>query len=347
LVYFKGIGEDKMAIDPYTAATIGSVAAPVLGGLIGGSQAKKEARRAAALRAQALAQFAGINLPTFEEQLFNLESPDYIGDLVMQQEEAVDLGPTAMDEVEVDPRLKAAQMLALGQAEERAQEGLSAEAMQHYDKAQRAGRAEAQAMSEKALMDMQQRGIGGSGAEQLQKLIAAQASGDAAGQAGLAIAAASEREDNVATDALARLASGMRSQEFGEQSDAARARDAFAQFRAQNTQGVRGRNVDRQNVAGQRNISERQRMADQAANLRNIEEQRRATLHGDQFERERALAGDKASIITGQAGAADKAAGRTADMWSGIGGAIGSGLASFGKTNKADDNDYPSPFKVR
>lgn len=346
--------------------TIGAIAAPVVGGLLGGSKAKRDAERAAALRAQALGQYDSIDIPTFEEQLLNLQTPDYVGDLIAQQEQAVDVGPTAMDDVSVDPRLQAMQMQALEQIAGRADAGLSEEALNELQQSQRATQGAAQAKQQQILQAMQQRGQGGSGAELAARLMAAQQAADSAGQQGREIAARSAQEDDAAMDALSRVAGGMRSQEFGEQSDVARARDILNQFKAQNTQGVRSRNVSAQNTAAGRNIGERQRMADMASQTRNIEEQRRASLHGDQFNRQMDMAGAKANIMTGQAGAADRSAGRTADMWSGIGSGIGSAIGSFGKKvsssptnafdarlqedaeiNAALGDGYSSPFKVR
>jgi hypothetical protein len=325
--------------DPATLAAvgaIGSIAAPVIGGLIGGSSARRQAREAAALRQQALAQFAGIDLPTIADQLYNLEAPDYAGDLTAIQEQAVAIDPTAMENIAVDPRLAQEQMKALEAISQRADQGLTETDMMAFQQARRGAAAEAQAKQEQVLQSMQQRGIGGAGAELAARLMAAQAGGDRVSQESMQIAQEDSRQRQANLQALANLASGMRTQEFGEQSDVARAKDALAQFRAQNTQAVQARNVGRQQDAATRNVNLRQGIAEQAANMRNQEEMRRANLYGDQFNRQMQLAGAKSNIMTGNAANIEQQAGRTADMWSGIGSGIGSGLASWASKKDAE-----------
>ena len=313
----------------------GALVGAVAGGLMGSSQAKKDRQAAEDARAQALAQFAGIDLPTVQEQLYDLETPDYVGDLAAIQEQAVDIGPSAMEDIAVDPRLQAAQMQALEQLMGRADEGLSAEALNELQQTQRATQAASQAKQEQILQSMQQRGLGGAGAELATRLMAAQQAADQAGQMGREIAARSAAEDNASIDALAKLAGGMRSQDFGEQSDIAKSRDILEQFKAQNLQGVRQRNVSNQQQAAARNLGERQRLADLGAQTRNIMEQRRASLPGDQFDRQLSLSAARSGQYGAQADASDKSAAERAGMWAGIGKGIGKGISAW----ESDDKD--------
>lgn len=330
--------------------------AGIAGGIIGNMSARNESKSANRLRQQALDRLAGIELPKLQDELYNLETPEYVNDLIMQQEQAVDIAPTAMDDISIDPRLQAAQMSALEQIAGRADAGLSEQALNELQQSQRATQGASQAKQQQILQEMQQRGQGGAGAELAARLMASQQAADAAGQQGREIAARSAQEDDTAMQALAQLAGGMRNQEFGEQSDVASARDVLERFKAQNTQGVRSRNVSSQNRAAERNIGERQRIADQSANVRNEMEKRRAGLVDTRYNRELNREGMLSGIDMSNANRQDEAAGRTADMWSGIGTGVGGLIGSFGKTGKSTEDSeidaavsggFSSPFKVR
>lgn len=311
--------------------TVGMIAAPVVGGLLGSDAASKERSAAQRARAEALAQFANIKLPTLEEQLYSLYDPEYLGDYQAAMEAATAIGPSAFENIQVDPALVQAQMAALQQLSELGQTGLTqgekAAAMELQREAAQQGRAQ----QNQIMQEMARRGMAGGGQELAAKLAASQASADRLSRHGNQLAQQAQARAMEAISQGGTMAGQVRGQSFDEQARAAQAADVLAQWAAQNRAGVQQRNVGSQNQAQLRNLQERQRLGEAKTGNRNIEVQRRATLPAEQFDRELALASARAGVQGGQASASDKYAAERASMWSGIGSGVGQGFASLMK----------------
>lgn len=312
-------------------ATVGMIAAPIIGGMIGSSSASKERRAAERARAEALAQFARIKLPTLEEQLYSLYDPEYLGDYQAAMEAATAIGPSAFENIQVNPELVQAQMAALQQLSELGQTGLTqgekAAAMELQREAAQQGRAQ----QNQIMQEMARRGMAGGGQELAAKLASSQASADRLSRHGNQLAQQAQARAMEAISQGGTMAGQVRGQEFDEKARAAQAADVLAQWAAQNRAGVQERNVGSQNQAQLRNLQERQRLGESKTGNRNIEMQRRATLPAEQFDRELALASARAGVQGGQASASDKYAAERASMWSGIGSGVGQGFASLMK----------------
>jgi hypothetical protein len=254
----------------------------LLGGLLGGSAGKSEMEKATQLQRDAIARLEAIGIPTIEAQRIALETPQLV-DLL----EAEVLGPSAMEEVRVDPRLRQAQMSALEQMSGLADQGLGAEDRAAFNELRRAAAGQAQAQAQSVLQNAAAQGTLDSGAALAAQLAAGQSSADRMSQEGDRLAAQAAAARRQALMSKADMASQLGQQNFSQQAAAAQARDAISQFNTQN----------RQNVAGT-NLANRQAIENQRAATRNQQEMYNKGLLQQDFQNRMA----KATGVTGQMG---------------------------------------------
>lgn len=221
----------------------------MLPGLFGGSNAgKKEMKEANKIIRDNVARLEAIGVPTVEAQRIALETPELVGLL-----EAEQYGPSAIEQVSVDPRLKQAQMSALAQMAGLAETGLGVEDKIAFDQLQREAGQAAQAQQASVIQDMAQRGMSDSGASLIAQLGAGQSQADRLSQGGARLASQAAQARREALAQQANMASNIRTQDYGQGMDLARARDAIAQFNAQNRQNVNAQNLTaRQSIENQR-----------------------------------------------------------------------------------------------
>lgn len=313
---------------------IGAIASNVIGGAMGANAADKERNAAENARRAALSEYGGISLPDIEQQKLNLGLLQQQGSYTPDLEQSLALGPSAMEQVSTDPRLRQAQLQALEQISGVAQGGLTPADMAAIEQTRRTSEAQNQARQQAILQDMQQRGQGGSGAELIARLKGAQDVSDRASQANLETAQMAQQRALQAMGQQASLAGSIRGQEFGESSDVARARDLINQFNTQNQQNVGQRNVGAKNTAQQQNLGERQRVADTNVGLLNQQQMANKALQQQQLQNQLNLAAARAGQFSGSATAADTRAGQQASMWTGLGQSIGQGILGTAATKK-------------
>ncbi len=298
-----------MAVGTATLAAL--AAAQVIGGLVGQNQQRQAAAGAQAARDRAMQGIAGVEIPDIEKMKLAFEMPELIGQYNPLLETELQLGPSSMEGVSTDPRLAQAQMSALEQLSGYSKGEMTPADAMALEQIRRNSASQGQARQQAILSEMQQRGQGGSGAELIARLKAGQAEADRASQEGAALQQMLQQRALQAITNQATLGGSMRSQEFGEKSDIAKAKDIVNQFNLQNKQNVGQRNVGQQNEAQAMNLRERQRIADQAVALRNQQQQLNQRLQQDKFNNEmrraQALAGqyDQNAAALTQRGQAD------------------------------------------
>lgn len=254
----------------------------LLSGLLGGSAGKSEMEKATQLQRDAIARLEAIGIPTIEAQKIALETPQLV-DLL----EAEVLGPSAMEGVRVDPRLRQAQMSALEQMSGLADQGLGAEDRAAFNELRRAAAGQAQAQAQSVLQNAAAQGTLDSGAALAAQLAAGQSSADRMSQEGDRLAAQAAAARRQALMSKADMASQLGQQNFNQQASVAQARDAISQFNTQN----------RQNVAST-NLANRQAIENQRAATRNQQEMYNKGLLQQDFQNRMA----KATGVTGQMG---------------------------------------------
>lgn len=308
-------------------------------GAIGGIQGDRQARRAEQdaqrQRQDALRMLMEIQLPDIEAMKRDYEIAGYSGDLTPAMEQALSLGDTAYEDINIDPRLKQAQFDALAQLAGVAQGGLTEADMMGLEQVRRNAAGQDQARQEAILQNMQQRGMGGFGNELIARLSSGQAAADRASQEGMQIAQMAQQRALEAMMNQGNMASSVRGQEFSEQSRMADAKDIINRFNVQNQQGVQQRNIGMQNQAQQRNLDARQQQALREAQTRNLQQDiNRGQLPQQQFQNQMTRQAPITQVQTGMADASQQIgqnqAGRTRDMWNSIGGMADSAVAAFG-----------------
>lgn len=304
-------------------------AVSVAGSLIGADQASADRAAASKARARALAQYANISIPDAEEMMLNLSNYSVAGQLDPVLEQILQLGPSAMEQVSTDPRLRQQQMEALSGIQQVAQTGMTDADRATFELQRQGAAREAQARQNAIIQDMQARGQGGSGAELIARLTAGQSGAQMLQQAQLEKAQQQAAARQAALRDMGSMAGGLRSQDFGEASSKASARDAINQFNLQNAQSVGSRNVAAKNTAQQGNLSNLQDVMNRNTDISNKQQIHNKGLGQQTFENQMTLANAKAGQLGNQAAASQQQAANTAGMWSTIGQGAGTGLMGY------------------
>lgn len=285
---------------------------------MGAESSRKANRKAGQLAAQGRAVFEGIEVPTIEEQKIILQNPALMGQYTPEQIQFMELNASAMEGVEADPEAVAQQEDALAKMAEVAEGGYTEGDKAGMRQINREVEQNAKARRDAILSEMAQRGVLGSGME-LQAQLAGnqQAMQEEANASDRAMQQAQAR----ALQAISQqggMASQLRAQDVGEQTDKAKARDAINQFNTQNRQQLASQNVGNRNQAQMFNLQQRQAQEDARVAARNQEEMHNKGLRQQQYQNEMQRASGLAGQYNAQAQAASKAGADKAKMYGGI-----------------------------
>lgn len=279
-----------LAAIPAIASAIGAAGSAV-GGAVGNANAASDRDSQRRLLQMAMDEYGRIDLPTLER-------------IAAEQ-----LGPSAMEGVQTDPRLRQDQLGTLDTLDSYSRDGGTAESRAAMNRILADVARQEGAGRNAILGNMRARGVAGSGAELAAQLSNQQASADRAQTAGLDQAAQAQRRMLEAAVQKGTLAGNIRGQDFGENSAKAQARDM----------------INRYNAAGR-----------EKAQYYN------AGLTQQQFGNRMQLASGKANAAAGVANNYGQTADRTAAMGAGIGSGLGQVAASFGQQyqdNQRRDED--------
>jgi len=320
------------ALGPIGAVAGGALG--LLGGLLGGGKSEEQKAQEAAME-----QLRQIQIATPEQRAVMLQKLEEIGQLTPEMLEAIELGPTAFEQVSTDPALRAAQMDALARYQRRVSEGgLALEDRAALEEIEREVAQQARGREEAILQNMAQRGMGGAGAELAARLAGTQASADRAAQQGLNVAAMAQKRmaENIANQA--NLAQTMESSELNRAQQLAQARDNRERFNVANRQDVNRANVGAKNVAQQQNLDYRRRVAEANVDTANkqalLDRQNRLDYLKDQADRTKLLAGQNVDV--GKASDASKKASDEglSSVIGGVGGILKEGTKEGGLLTK-------------
>jgi hypothetical protein len=310
--------------------------------LIGADAAGKDRDAVNSARQQAMAQFAGIKLPSVDDMTIALQNYQNTGILTPEAQQAIELGASNMEGISGDPRLRSQQMQALEQMSGIASGAPQAGDMAGFQLARQAAAGEAQAKQGQILQEMQQRGQAGSGAELLARLKSSQDSAQMLSNQDMQQAQAMQQARLAALQGQSNMASNVRTQDYGEAAKLAEAKDAIARYNAQNSQAVSGANVAARNQAQASNLQNAQNIANMNTETQNKQQIANKGLLQQNFGNQMNLAGAKAGQYGNQAAAATQQAANTAGMWSTIGQGAGS-LAAGALTPKAQKAKVAAP----
>src|SRR6478736_1860803 len=293
----------------------------------GANQSAQQAQSDA--QARALAQYLGIDVPDIVDQQLNLQQYQSAGTLDPALEQALTQGDTALAGVSTDPSLRQSQMEALQSIAGLASGNPSQADLAGYELARQNSAAEMQAKQNQILQEMQQRGQAGSGAELLAKLTGAQSGTQMLQQAQLQQAKDMQAARLAALAQQSNMASNVRNQDYSEAANTAKARDAIAQFNAQNSQAVNSRNTAAKNTAQAANLANAQQIANSNTGTMNSQQQYNKQLQQQQFQNQMNLAAAKAGQYNAQGTAAAQQGANQSAMIGQIGQGLNTALSGY------------------
>lgn len=215
-----------------------------------------------------------LDIPDIEKQKIALQLPEVVGTLQAEQ-----LGQSAVSGISADRQAVEGQRSALSQLQELANKGFSEEDRAAMRTLSRQVGADEQARQASILNEMAQRGVGGSGQELAARLASSQASTGRAAEASDRLAMNQAEARRAALNQLGQQSSQLRAQDYGEKSEAAKARDTINQF-----------NALQRAQTNQYNLGQKQSTADQQAAIKNQQEMYNKGLYQQQFQNKLAKA---------------------------------------------------------
>jgi|GEM_PF-2500349 len=317
------------------ALTAGAIAAPIIGGILGGSSASKARKQAAAAAAAAYAELSKVGMPPDLSKEVILQQFQEMGMLTPELEQEINLQQSQVAQIEEDPSLRTAQMEALNTLGGVSRGGLRAEDRTAYNELRAKTQQDAEAKRQQLMQSMQARGMGGSGAELMAQLQSQQASADTAAAGADTLASESSRAAREAILSRANLAGSLRTQDFDTNEARSRAIDDRNQFLFQNSVNRQASNVGARNAAQAANLQNKQRLSEMNTSQGNAESLRQNEAKRQNWQDQLDLANAKAAALNNQAAQARADGQSKANTYSALGNAIGSGFAAYGQSQPA------------
>jgi hypothetical protein len=310
----------------------------LLGGLLGNDERSKGAREAREQSQQALGLYNNLNVPTAEEQALYLNIANLVGEYNPNSQQAENLGPSASQNVYADQQTIDTQKAVLQKMLDASNNGGLSDADEAAYRMMQRKVSNADTSRQKAIINnMAQRGTAGSGAELAARLQGSQEASDQAANASDNILAEGRSRALQALSQTGSMAQNLRSQDFGEQSDRARAADAINKFNTQNRQDVSNANVNAQNEAQMANLQNKQSIENARVATLNAQQQHNTGLKRQVFNDRLNLAGAKSNIMTGQANQIIQNANANANAITGGASALTGLVSAFGAPDKTSD----------
>jgi hypothetical protein len=314
---------------PATAAAAGAIAAPLIGGILGSSEASKSRKAAAAAAAAAYAELQKVGVPPDTSKAIILQQFQQQGILTPELQQDIELQASEVAKIQEDPTLRNAQMDVLNTLGNVSRTGLQASDRSAYNELRQKTQQDAEAKRQQILQQMQARGMGSSGANLAAQLQASQASADTASAGADRLAAQASQNALAALTQRANVASGVRGQDLSAADMKAKAIDDRNNFLYQNSVSRQAANVAAQNSAQQANLANQQAIANANTTQSNQELLRQNEAKRQLYLDQLALATAKANALNNQGTQQAAAAQSTANQYSAIGNALGAGLSAI------------------
>jgi hypothetical protein len=332
------------------ALTAAAIAGPIIGGVMGGMSASKGRKAASAAAAAAIAELEKVGMPPDLSKQLVLQRFQSEGILTPELEQDIHLEASQTAQIKESAGLRDAQMDALNTLGQVSRGGLRPEDRQAYNELRASTQRDSEAKRQQIIQQMQSRGMGSSGANLATQLQSAQASDDAQAAGSDRMAADASRRALEAISQRAQLAGGIRSQDFNVNQARAAALDDRNRFLYENSASRQRANINAQNQAQSANLASRQRLSEMNVGQDNAETQRQNQAKKDYWQDQLGYASAKANAINNQGSVIQQGANQQANMYSGIGNAIGQGAATYGNYQanksaaKTDGSDYVPKF---
>lgn len=313
-----------------TAALIGSVAAPLIGNVVGAVAGSGDKAKAQQAMNEALQQIQAVGAPPDLSAEIIRQKLQQVGVYTPKLEDAISQSASQVNQIHEDPSLKAAQTKALQVLQQRGAGGLNPEDRAAYNDLRRQNEKEAEGKRQQILQNMASRGMGGSGAELAAQLSAAQSGDENLSAGGDRLAAQASQNALQSMTQAGMLGGQIRAQDFDVNKTRAAAQDELNRFNTSQQIARQTRNVGAQNQAQQQNLSEQQRISDYNTAQANAEKLRQAEAKQQYWNNSLGYANSKAGALQGQAGNYAKNAQQTSDQYGKIGSGLGSAFGTLG-----------------
>lgn len=315
------------------------IGAPLVGGLIGNLASSGDRQKAIDANQQALQQWLSINVPDPEQQKLYLQQYVQTGKLAPELEQAIQQSQSQMNNVQMDPAYKSAQLRALQSLQNLGENGgMTLADVAQNQKNLNDVNSQARGQNQALMSRFQQQGLGGSGLELANQLQNQQNATNNLANMTLGTQAQAQQRALQAIMGAGDLGGSLRSQDFGEQARIAQAQDAINQFNTRNLQSVQQRNADRANAAQQYNLELQQGLANRNTDLSNQQQYYNKNLAQRQYEDQLQRAQGASGQYNNLANTYNNQANQTSNMWSGLGSALSQGAGAY----KYMNSRYPS-----
>lgn len=318
-----------MAEPVSTGLLVAAAAGPVVGGLIGGMSASKGRREQQKMIKRAIAELQAVGLPPNLSREIIFKEFERVGILTPQLEEDIQVSASEVANLTEDPLLRINQLQALDMMKQRAKTGFGPQEMAAQAQITTNAARNAEAKRQQVISDAARKGMDRSGAGLVAQLLAAQSGDELVSSEGdRLMSMMADRIRQGASD-LASTSSQVRSQDFQAELARRQAADERNRFIAQNSIARQRSNVDRLNQAQLANLSEQQRVADTNTQMANAERLRQVQAQRDYWQDRFSYGSAMANARLGAASSAGAQAQAQANMFQGIGNAIGTGLGGI------------------
>ena len=244
----------------------GQAALPIIGGLMDKDTGDKRSSEADELSKQSVEAWKSLALPKFGD--LNYERFASAGTLTPEMEAAEQLAMMdQLQNVNLDPRLRTAQMSALETLQKVGQTGMTPEMRAELSSIQRKTEAENQARLSALLQQQDARGVGSSDMGLAMRALDAQSAANRQAEAAQNAAARGFQQALQATASSGSLAGNMEQADYGRQAALADALRNRELMNMQQRAGVQQRNVGTKNAAQQFNLQQAQDIANQNVGL--------------------------------------------------------------------------------
>lgn len=318
---------------------IGAIA-NMAGGAIGNMAGSGDRGAAVDAARSGMDAYQQIQVPDIEKMKLLLQQYASAGTLTPEEQQALSLDQNdQLADVQLDPRLKQAQMDALSFMEKTGQGDLTPSERAQVNNLRRQTEADSQSRLQAMLQQQDSRGVGSSDMALAARMLDAQGSANRAAQSTDDISAAAFQRALQSMSSGAQLAGSMESADYGRQANLAEAERNRELANWQNQQSAENTNVGARNAAQQFNLQNSQSVMNQNTGLNNAQQQHNKQLEQQDFENRMRLAGG----IAGQSGQVSNAlqnrGNATAGMWQGIGAGVGQVGANMKQEDEFDAFD--------
>lgn len=247
------------------------VLAPLGGSILGGvlSKDQREAAQQQIEQTTKLFQEAGLPPDTARQLALQQYQVGPLVDPILEEE--LNLGPSAVSEMQIPGVGRETQMEALEAYKQLASLGLSPTDRASLNKLRDQVASQTEGKRQQILQQMQQRGLAGSGQELAAQLASSQAGAEQASEESDRLASLAFEGRRAALNSLGAMGGQLRSSDFNEELKKKEAQDLFKRYAFENSSARQQRNVAQQNLAEAGNVARQQKIADRNVELTNVE----------------------------------------------------------------------------